>query len=254
MDKDKAHEQVLSQKIDLVESQRTTKEKSISVEDVAEKLECRFIILRGLQKWRPVVAEESLLQIALIGPCPKACIRLSFILGGKVHCQAQVDPTLFCRRGNFLNQKHIGVLLPLIESRTEHLCGMISSTVLDSPKQIKVFLRHVALIVNRLDRTVTELCALRRRYNAVIERIPGSSDFQVEIDFVDSSGDAKLRGTFELGTSYPFAPVAVQFDILQEDDKNTNMDDIRRKVIKNAKPGFGYLSRTVDVVLACLQR
>jgi hypothetical protein len=102
----------------------------------------------------------------------------------------------------------------------------------------------------RIEATARELTSLEKRYRLLLENDPegGASEFLVHVSFdTDKAQSGTLVATFELNASYPFGPLHVS---LPPDSIAVDLGLLQRYLMKNAKPGFGYLSRACDVIAA----
>ena len=219
----------------------------------AEILQTKFMSLKGMHSWSPVVIDESEIVVAFIGASPKTCVKLSysFTKSGAIACHANVDPTFFRQhRGKQL--KLTPATSAFVDANVESFLESASNSKLACGGDIGKSLQHLEMMHGRLEMTANELFVLQKRYNTIMEADPVGkrSDFLLSVDFRSLRGSTTLRATFELTTSYPFAPLNVSLDVI---DGKVEVDSLRRQLIKNAKPGFGYLSRTCDTISAFLR-
>jgi len=63
------------------------------------------------------------------------------------------------------------------------------------------------------------------------------------VDF--STASKKIRCCFDLGTEYPFSPMNVCLEPLIGE---VSVDILGKSLIRNVKPGYGYLLRATEVV------
>lgn len=221
-------------------------------EPLAMSLARKYTSTKGLHKWKPFSMTDQELFFHFVGPSPEGCASLRFILSGSngVKCTACVDRNIFgLYKGT---SKRFRVVGDFIEARTLALCRETSSQGKLSPHEIGHVLSNFEWQLGRLEHTASELILLRRRYRAILtpSQISSSTNFQLEVDFSNRTGDVKTCAAFELSDSYPFAPLNVRLDTFQGD---TDVEGLRRLLLKNAKPGFGYLSRTCDVITAFMR-
>ncbi len=223
---------------------------------LAESLQHRFLTLKGMHSWSPLVIDETTIVVGFIGASSKTCIKVGFSFDktGSVTCQASVEPSFFKqRRGKKLK------LTPLITEYVVANIGVlvesINKTKLKHGSDIVGFLQQLEMLHGRLETTASELFGLYKRYNGGIlmeaDPVGGKTDFLLSVDFTSLSDDSTaLRATFELNSSYPFAPLNISLD---DQEGKVDVDSMRRQLVKSAKPGFGYLSRTCDTVAAFLR-
>lgn len=215
----------------------------------AETSERRWVTLKGINKFKPVVINESTLCLHYVGICPQTCISVSFDISRQpITCLALPEPRAFnhSRHGIIRLSKQV---LPFVKARVRSICKSASENITESPDAVKFAVHKLAWELGRLEHTTSELLFLQKRYEAtfVLER---ETDCFVEIDFAVPESGTKVSTTFELSSAYPFSPLQVCLDLL---DGDTDMENLRKLLIKNAKPGFGYLSRTCDVIASSLR-
>lgn len=244
---------VMGHVVDTVEENRFLTGTLTKRGPAAESAERSFVTLKGMSKWKPFIVSETQLSFQYIGLCPKSCIAMSFQISSlkPVKCVATVESKLFQNHGS-LSAKQLGSVSSFIQARVNALCDAACQQQLQSPHEISSLLRSLDWELGRLEHTASELAQLKRRYQAYLTpaQLPNSSHFQLEIEFAGQSRSAKLRATFEISEDYPFSPLNVCLDTF---DEQVDVEAIRKLLIKNAKPGYGYLSRTCDVIAAFLQ-
>jgi hypothetical protein len=243
----------LSEAVQAISLQFSLSQKRETIQRDARALSRKYKTTKGLHKWVPVNLTEDHISFHYVGPSPESSVELSFhpsSLEG-VTCIAHVDKGIFQAYSSRLPSR-VRIVSSFLQTRTASLTDEISSKTLSSPHQIGGVLRHFELLMGRHAQTASELVVLHRRYNAILapSQIARSPNFQVEVDFSSSSRSAKLSVAFELSDAYPFAPLNVCLDTFEG---TVDVDELRRLLIKNAKPGFGYLSRTCDVIAAYLR-
>jgi len=97
--------------------------------------------------------------------------------------------------------------------------------------------------MGRVEIVGKELSKVINRYKGRLQQ--SKADYQLSIQFFDSGENAhKIKANFEIRNSYPFD--LLPFALEGEGD----LDTLRRQLIKNCKPGFGYLSRMCDIISA----
>lgn len=221
----------------------------------AQAVSRKFASTKGLHNWQPVKLSEIELSFLVLGPSPQSSIEVSFQRSNKgMVCAARVDPHIFLEARPRMSTRFRSVST-FLETRTASLNRKIASLAIASPVQVGECLQFIELQLGRLEQTAAELTMLHRRYNAMLtpSQVSNSSSFQVEVDFTVRSKQhttAKLCASFELSEAYPFAPLNVRLDTIEGE---VDVDELRKLLIKNAKPGFGYLSRICDVITAFLR-
>lgn len=207
-----------------------------------------YASVAGMGKFMPAFMSEKELSYQFVGPCSSSCVSVSFKIPslGKVDCDAVVKPGLFAK----FSGRPIKAAGSFVKCPVEQLCSEVSQTKLLSTREIHSFLRLVEWKICRLLHTASELAMLNRRYAAKVQST-GEGNTVLEVDFCSKAGAAKkLMATFEMTQAYPFAPLNVDLDVFEGE---VDMGELQNVLIKNAKPGFGYLSRTCDVIAAFLR-
>jgi hypothetical protein len=220
-------------------------------EPAADSAERSFVTLKGVTNWKPSTIDEAELSFQYVGPCPTN-ITLSFQISSQssVKCIATVLPKLFHKHGSRGAKQHAQVS-SFLQTRAAALCAAVCHEQMHTPHEIGPLMRRFEWQLGRLERTSAEVATLKRRYQAMLtpSQLPDSSNYQLEIDFSGPSGPSKLRATFEISEEYPFSPLNICLDTF---DEQVDVEAIHKLLVKNAKSGFGYLSRTCDVIAAFL--
>lgn len=222
---------------------------SIEQEDQIREVEShekKWVVLKGLNKWKARPMDDR--NISFIFPSPFLCASISFTLGDSVECHAQIK-TDVSKRGETSTRKRFQTLQPFLEERSREICNIANLVPIDQPTHIGNVLTDFVRTMSRLERTASEIASLQKRYGAILSRPLNSRHFELTVDFTSRSGHTKLLGMFVISESYPYSPVDVCLDVLEG---QLNMEEIRKKLVKNAKPGFCYLSRSVDFIAACM--
>jgi hypothetical protein len=222
-----------------------------NAESAANASERNCSTLKGLMKWQPSRMSESELSFNYIGPFPKSCIFLSFTFApsGTVSCTAEVKPDLFPKHSIGVGPRLLSVS-NFFQQRVEEFCETVNKQHIQNTRHVGEILRLFEWQLGRLEQTSSELETLKRRYQAMLQpsKETCSSEFNLEVYFSGSgSVPAKLRATFEISRAYPFAPVSVYLEKLVD---GIDDESLRKLLLKNAKPGFGYLSRICDTIAA----
>ncbi len=216
----------------------------------AESLARMYSYAKGMHRWKAPAISERELTFQYVGPTTDACVALTFTISklGEVKCLA-VPVNASAENTRNLVCLRVPLLSPFVKARVQSLCNEWSAKTFQHTSQISDGLRHFQWQMGRLEQTAMELLVLRRRHGAILTSSDGDvSTFKVEVDFCGCP--SKLSASFELTTDYPFAPMNV---ILNTFEGSVDIEKIRALLIKNAKPGFGYLSRTCDVISACVR-
>jgi hypothetical protein len=231
---------------ELLSLQSAKSEESLKQENAVASLR-NYKTLKGLHTWKPTDLTEDHLRFVFLGLCPRSCLGIEFRIAQQgVTCKASVEPSIFSGGGDRNFAARLKKAHQFIDQQMTKLCEGINETQLTSPTDVGAILRLVSVQLGRVDCTASELVTLQRRYGAKITT--SATCFQLLVEFVGLSGASKVLASFELSSKYPFSPLNVSLDPLQGD---FDMLRAQKHLIRNAKPGFGYLSRTCDVLAAC---
>jgi hypothetical protein len=213
---------------------------------LADKAQQKYCIVCGSIAAKAVSMEGDKLSFKLIGSCPASCLRVDFVRtipGEEVWaCKAHVDKDLF---EEFVGRPCFSSTA-LVKARVAFLSFELEQLTIKAPNTIGDVLRSIEIRFGRIESTAFEVAALVSRFKAKLlsgEEVP---DMLLEVIIANRLGDTKLSVTFEISEAYPFAPVYC--------DLNGDVDITKLRAIlsRNAKPGFGHLMRTCDLIQAFL--
>lgn len=232
----------------LTEQVKTLSKTILNQDKQAVSSERKYRILKGLGKICPesipALNHTNSLQFNILGPSPSSCLVVTFVLTDQstVKCQALLKPELFSKNGNILPKS----LSIFFKSRVSALCDIISSKRLGSHTEIGTFLRQIEWEFCRLISVGSELSLILKRYKnkARIIKLEDNGKLLLNIQF-SGRRDAALNASFELNAGYPLDPAPVTFNVVKG---KIDVALIRKQTLKNPKTGYGYLSRTCDML------
>jgi len=139
-----------------------------------------------------------------------------------------------------------------MKSRRSLLTSVISNKVLHTGEEMQRLVRQFDWTLARVESTSRELNILQKRFGLSVEMDPNhdAAVFVVRVPFVGTLQNNLLVASFELNASYPFGPLNVS---LEPGRSDMDLAFLQKHLMKNAKPGFGYLSRACDVIAAVVQ-
>ena len=198
--------------------------------------------IEGVQTWKLVSADESNIAIQFNGNVPEMKFRLDFDFSssGKVTCQTSPVP------GNATQEKYVRYTFgtnTFLKERVLALQKHISASSLQSPSEIWSVIHHIEWYLGRLDIVGKELSILEVRHNGNLKKSPCSDKYHLELSVLNKARRTIVETIFEFGDSYPFA---MDVDI----SGDVNIVSLENHLTKNAKPGFGYMSRSCDAIAA----
>ena len=257
----------------------------------AEEKRRDYKMLEGLLSFSPLSLEESKIQLFLHMGSTCICqdkynMEVSFDLSdmntNKLGCAIPMDVHVHVRSSREKNTCSStcseGALLQVssglqsfLDQKTKDIRNAFSSQrkLFNDPSEIKSMLHALQWQIGRMELIAGELRTIQLKYETILESQvavheqsqmmiiandddASQSGFALTIDFTSKSMAAKLRVCFDINDSYPFSPMDVCMDTIIGHDC-VDVDALGRQLMKNATPGFAYLSRACDVIVAYLQ-
>jgi hypothetical protein len=121
-----------------------------------------------------------------------------------------------------------------------------SATVIGGAAHVGQNMQCFSCCMGRLDFVAMEIQGLLDRYNGKLIR-NSSDSYSLSVEFEGRL--SKLWVDFKIGPCYPWLPLEVEMDF-SEGSVDMEVDRICKALKKNAKLGFGSLSRACDIVSA----
>ena len=214
-------------------------------EGTARCSERDYSTICGLGKLRLLSLQQSEVSFYFAAPVPSACILIKFKASdsNSLVCEATLDENIASR----CTGRPTKWAASFYNSRIQELCANSSLQSVANPCDMWDSLRQFEWTIGRIEDTAAELTMLQRRYKAALSC--ANDLVKLDVEFTSSRELAKVVATFEITEAYPFSPVHMGFDVY---DGDVDLGTLREIVITNAKPGYGYLSRTCDVIAAFL--
>jgi hypothetical protein len=189
---------------------------------------------KGLSRVDPASASNTNTTFTHTGRFKFSSFMSTFVVtenGPKIQCQSlgvQNCTTSAGMRGNL--SLHASAFL---KARCKVLSEAVSRKIFESSDDFRFTVRQ-----------------FEKRFDLTLEPIPGcaTSEFLVRVSFHGSSEKKLLVTCFELNESYPFGPLNVSL----EPGQRLDLVLLQKHLTKNAKPGFGDLSRACDVISAVM--
>mmetsp|Transcript_7710 Transcript_7710/g.14536 ORF Transcript_7710/g.14536 Transcript_7710/m.14536 type:complete len:2032 (+) Transcript_7710:158-6253(+) len=196
--------------------------------------------LEGLQSWTLIQVEENLVDIEFIGDSSELSLYLSFNLlqNGEVICKVR---DMMSTVQSTKRTKYTSNVKAFFSHQVWNLRKSLSKRPLAGISEICSIMHHVDWYLGRLQIIGTELSMLEARYDGLLKRASSSDIFHFELSIINNASGKVLNTIFEIGETYPFASEAI---ISGDED----IIGLETHLTKNAKPGYGYLSRTCDII------
>jgi len=208
--------------------------------------------------WTPVVVNTEVISLVFTKFANQPSLLLKFHLADPSQISYSTslipsnDKRARIKKATRLYKCGPGVV-PYVKSHLESLCKRTSGEKLASQGDIAPVLQRVELELCRLETTTREITSLQGRFRAKFEREKDGGcgeDFNLSLALVGHDGELAVSASFLVSRSYPFGPMETS---ITPTKGGMNLDSLRRQLIKTAKPGFGYLTRTIDVIRASIR-
>ena len=192
---------------------------------------------------------ETDIEFKVLSTCNQTSSVLSYswMEGDGVQPKLITDSTRVTNLNRKSIYKYSGTISSFLETSMGYLSSVSQSNQLHDASAIGRNVQKQSWQIGRLDLAARELYVLQRRYNAKLERT-GRNSFSLLVDF--ESGSTKVAVDFGVDTAYPSFPVEVRMDLISGE---TDLAALQKSLVKNAKPGFGSLSRACDIVESFLR-
>ena len=220
---------------------------------LAESILDQVRSIEGTANWKLLCVEETRISVEFVGSVSELSLCIDFIEieSGLVTCNAYDSPENMKRTlGKYKkNSKFSCSVLSFFSDKVRAFREDLKKLTLKSTSDISTTVRHIEWFLGRLDIIGKEISMLESRYSGKLQRNPDNvSSYQFELILTSKSKSKVVKALVEIGESYPFAALGIDLS----GDIPIN-DALKRHLVKNAKPGFGYVSRVCDVLASFLQ-
>ena len=205
----------------------------------------KYLTLKGLHSWNPSSLCESRMVFTTVGNSLYTSTTLTYefdksdsiVRHVSLNQPSQTRAQKFSSRSN----PSISSFLDVCVKRQMDASKTLSLT---SASQIGDNMQDYMWTMGRHDQTAIELQSLRRRYKTKFTK-QGDHCFVFSVEFEGKAG--RIHVDFELDHFYPSLPLGVKLDLMEG---KIDLSRIQKALQKNAKPGFGNLSRACGIVSA----
>jgi hypothetical protein len=212
---------------------------------LAQSSQKEYLSLKGLHSWSPVEVGESRISVASIGHSRNTCNTLVYDISKTKEVAATIIMKTEVPEGMKKSlRKYSGPISAFLDANVQRLSDSLSGDSRQSASTVAQNIQSYMWSLGRLDFTAGELQGLLNRYKGKFLRT-GARSFVLTVDF--EGRVSKLSVDFEMALTYHSLPLEVNMDVWEGD---IDFEGIRKALVKNAKPGFGYLSRACDIVSA----
>jgi len=200
------------------------------------------ISIEGIQSWKLVSANETNIAVQFIGIVPEISFRLDFDVSSAGTVTCQTSP-LTSDATQKKQARHTSNTIVFLKERWLALQKNLSASSLKSPSEISSVIHHIEWYLGRLDIVGKELSILEVRHNGHLKKSPDNDNYHLELSVLNKARNTIVETVFEFGDTYPFL---MDVDI----SGDVNIISLENHLTKTAKPGFGYMSRSCDVIAA----
>ena len=210
----------------------------------AESKATSYSILKGLQHVQMQALNKRSIVFNFVGSCPTSCVVIEFMRAPVFECRASLKPDLFLSH-HLIRAEKVSPVASFLRTRFGAFCTNVSNTKISGVKDIGPLLQKMECTLSGIDAVGLELASLKRNYkSSLVATAMSSGDFRFEVEF-HAKGVAVMRAFFTISETYPHVPMDTSFDVFVD---GLDIPFLFRLLAKNAKPGFGYLTRTVSYI------
>lgn len=221
----------------------------------ALRAEKKWTMTKQISLWDLSEVNQQQTTLAYVGPCLESCASVTFYINssGDLVSESDISSSLYNWRGSM----YPATVAKYCLAQNAALCSAMAFSGKQKTSVMKRILRSNAWTRCRLEAICSELRVLHRRYNASIETKTSKNEdksFVVYVRLSRFGSHVELLASFELTSAYPFGSLNTQ--VKQLDAKinprkgDIDLERLNEVLAKNARPGFGYLSRTIAVLSA----
>jgi hypothetical protein len=213
----------------------------------------KFFSAEKLHNWIITSSNDSYIGIVFKGSASETNLHLSFWIteSSNTAFDCKIGPlprsvlTLIGKK----QIRHHPAVSGFLNSKMNQLCqDLKEKTRIDSASKIPHLIQSVEHRVARIEHAATEFdTILNQCKNSFLqpsEVWKDRFDFHAYIITSKSRGE-RVQVTLTLSECYPFAPIGVR---LHSTDTSLDTESLTRQLQKIIKPGFGALSKAIDVV------
>merc|ERR1712238_120285 len=206
----------------------------------AESAQKSLLSLRGLHSWSMGTVSGINMEFVTLGSCSQTHLKLLYegaksnklqtILTSKVNSNREKTKSLY---------EYHGPISVFIDSSIKRLIHTAERSSLGGSIRISEHLQNYSWLIGQLDLIAKEFQVVRRRYNGKLRRTERDEDtfsFLVEFEIEPMM--------------YPSFPVEVHLDLISGE---LDINKLRRNLRKNAKAGFGSITKACDIVQSIIR-
>mmetsp|Transcript_22064 Transcript_22064/g.24815 ORF Transcript_22064/g.24815 Transcript_22064/m.24815 type:complete len:837 (-) Transcript_22064:275-2785(-) len=217
----------------------------------AESAQKSLLSLRGLHSWSMCTVSGINMEFVTLGSCSQTHLKLLYegaksnklqtILTSKVNSNHEKTKSLYI---------YHGPISVFIDSSIKRLIHTAQRSSLGGSIRISEHLQNYSWLIGQLDLIAKEFQVVQRRYNGKLRRTERDEDtFSFLVEFENAT--SKIVVEFEIEPMmYPSFPVEVHLDLILGE---VDINKLRRNLRKNAKAGFGSITKACDIVQSIIR-
>ena len=129
--------------------------------------------------------------------------------------------------------------------RVSHMVEKLNKRTLSGPDEIRATIEYVSWYLYRVEIIWNEFSQLQSRHKVRIE-INAPKGVLLHVQLGSKTKEKNVSAIFGVGFAYPFC--MLDFEL----KGNVNITTLERHLRQKSKPGFGYISKTCDLISAFL--
>ena len=219
----------------------------------AESAQKSSLSLRGLHSWSMGTVSGKDLEFITLGSCPQTHLKLLY--EGTKSDKAQTRLSSSKVDSNHAKTKSLyvyhGPISVFLDSSVKRLMHTVQQrSTLEGSIRIGEHLQNYSWLLGRFDLIAREFQVVQRRYNGKLRRTHKDVDrFSVIVEFQNETSKIVVDFGIE-PMMYPSFPVEIRLDLISGE---LDLDKLRKNLVKNAKPGFGSITRACDIVQSIIR-
>jgi len=203
-----------------------------------------------LHIWNPLCMEDSEISVSFneFVKHPSMVVKFVNLQQRPIKCV----PSLVTEQENRIILKSLGSykyspsVAAFVKARMERL---VKETAAKNGSNLtvpgmKTTLQTLEWQIGRLELLAKEVQRMISQHEGVLYRNNGDESFGIRFDM-----GGKLRVKILLSNSFAHGPIDLTLDQIEDD---VDISRIRRQLVKNSKPGFGSMSRALDIIAAAV--
>ena len=197
-----------------------------------------YAALERIHRWQLVRMGVPSMSFKFLGSFPESSMSLAFDISKEnsvIGHRAKIDPSGYKPRAGPPRKLSLSAA-SFLKRKTGEVIAKCQKTSLRDPSEIGPLLQNLDWRIGRLEHLAVELSAVASDYQSNV--LFGGKEVALEVEL------AGCLVTFELNALYPFLPLTVRIDVFER--KGINVKALQRHLVKRVKPGYQYITRTLE--------